>query len=315
MSKFNAFLHKVFILPLPAVAAIAVPSFLFVRIVLGSEVHPIVEYAAYLLSAYGLSLTVAAIAVKIRAVCRDGNEWALIRKIRSVPSGRRLLDDAVFRAEASLYGGLLINLAYVFIKFFSGIYYRSVWFIVLSVYYVILSVVRFLLLHHVRDCPLGQEYCSELRRYRLCAGMLLVLNAALSVMVTLVVVQNQGFEYGGYLIYVMAVYAFYAVIASIVNLIKFRRYHSPVLSAAKAINLTSALVSMLSLETAMIAQFDTADDPSFRRIMTAVTGFVVCGFVLAMAVYMIVKSTRQLKRAAEPPRDGSGDGKVTLQVE
>lgn len=127
--------------------------------------------------------------------------------------------------------------------------------------------------------------------------ILLFLNQALAVIVTLVVVQNKGFEYGGYLIYVMAIYAFYTTILSIINVVKYRRYNSPVLSAVKAVNLTAALVSMLSLETAMLSQFGSADGPIFRRAMTAVTGFCVCVFVLGMAIFMIVRSSKKLKEA------------------
>ena len=37
----------------------------------------------------------------------------------------------------------------------------------------------------------------------------------------------------------------------------YRKYHSPVISAARKVSLAAALVSMLSLETAMLSQFDT----------------------------------------------------------
>ena len=67
------------------------------------------------------------------------------------------------------------------------------------------------------------------------------------------------------------------------------------MSAAKAINLTAALVSMLSLETAMLTQFGAAEDPMFRQIMTASTGAGISMIVLGMAVFMIVRSTKQMK--------------------
>ena len=99
-----------------------------------------------------------------------------------------------------------------------------------------------------------------------------------------------------------AMYAFYATITAVYNVIKFRRYGSPVMSAAKVINLTAALVSMLSLETAMLTQFGAAGDPEFRKMMTASTGAGISILVLGMAVYMIVWSTRQLKRD-EPKKE------------
>lgn len=122
------------------------------------------------------------------------------------------------------------------------------------------------------------------------------MNQALAVIVAIVVKQNKGFEYAGFLIYVMAFYAFYAVITSVINVVKYRKYGSPVMSAAKVINLTAALVSMLSLETAMLAQFGE-DDAMFRQMMTSATGAGVCIIVLGMAVFMIAKSTRILKNS------------------
>lgn len=152
------------------------------------------------------------------------------------------------------------------------------------------------LLHYVRTHGSSEaDEAAELRRYRLCGIILLFMNQALVGIVVLVVTQNSGFEYPGILIYAMAAYAFYAVTIAIINMIKFRKYGSPVMSAAKAINLTAALVSMLSLETAMIAQFGGNDTSMFRQIMTACTGGCVSFFVVVMAVFMIARSTKQLK--------------------
>lgn len=297
MERLKMLLRKIFFLPPGLTILIAVPSFVFVFIMLGTgNDNSLLSYAAYVLSAYALIITVTGISGVIRVMRHGVKNLPLVEKVRSIPVGERYLSDVKFRSEVSLYRGLLINLLYVAMKLFSGIFYHSLWFVALGIYYILLSVMRFLLLHHVRQKPIGQEYVSELRRYRLCAVIMLVMNIALSGIVTLVVVQNNGFEYPGYLIYVMAMYTFYITITAVINVMKYRKYNSPVMSAAKAVNLTAALVSVLSLETAMLSQFGGADDPAFRRIMTAVTGFVVCMIVLGMAVYMIVRSTKQLKR-------------------
>lgn len=299
MGKIKEILKKVFCLPPLPTVVIAVPSFIFVFIMLGIGGHPVLEYLSYSLSAYALVITVTGMPAIIEAASRAVQENPLIKKLRRVPVIGRYLDDGAFRTEVSLYGSVTINFAYVLIKLLSGIYYRSLWFVALAFYYVFLVVTRFVLLHHVRKKPVGQERASEWRRYRLVGCILLFLNLALAVIVTLVVKQNKGFEYGGYLIYVMAIYAFYTTILSIINVVKYRRYNSPVLSAIKAVNLTAALVSMLSLETAMISQFDSGEDPIFRRTMTAVTGFCVCAFVLGMAIFMLVRSSKKLKEMAD----------------
>lgn len=169
--------------------------------------------------------------------------------------------------------------------------YRSEWFIALAVYYILLAVMRFLLV--IRSDT--SDAAAEWRRYRLCGIMLLFMNQALVGIVVFMVHQNKGFEYPGLLIYAMAVYSFYAVTVSVVNIVKTRRQNSPILSAARAINLVAALVSILSLETAMLAQFG-GDDAVFRRVMTGATGGGVCTVVIAMAIYMIWRASKNMKK-------------------
>jgi hypothetical protein len=192
-----------------------------------------------------------------------------------------------------------MNLLYVAVKLVSGIMYQSVWLIAFGIYYLLLAVMRGSLVHYVRSAAakgkqMGEDLKGEFRCYRMCGIVLLFLNQALACIVIYIVHKNQGMTYPGLLIYAMALYAFYAVITAVINVIRFRRQGSPVHSAAKVISLTAALVSMLSLETAMLAQFG-GDDLEFRKIMTSISGGAVCTFVLAMAIYMLVRSTRYLK--------------------
>ena len=122
------------------------------------------------------------------------------------------------------------------------------------------------------------------------------MNQALAGIVAFIVYQNKGYDYPGILIYAMAAYTFYITITAVINLVKFRKHGSPILSAAKAINLVAAMVSMLSLTTAMLSQFGGKNDADFRRIMTGAVGGGVCIIVLGMAVFMIVRSTKKIKQ-------------------
>lgn len=80
-------------------------------------------------------------------------------------------------------------------------------------------------------------------------------------------------------------YTFYAMIVSVINLVKFRKLGSPVLSAAKVLNFIAALMSVIGLQTAMIAQFGTESD-SFRKRMNTITGGVIWLLVILTAVYI-----------------------------
>ncbi|MDE6847643.1 MAG: hypothetical protein K2J99_17985 [Lachnospiraceae bacterium] len=296
--KIKKLLMKIFFVPPIWTLLISVPSFALVIYALaGENVNPVIAYVSYFLSAYALIITMTGIMGVVRFVRHGIDKHPLVRKVLDIPLVGRYLREDMFRAEASLYQGFFINILYAGIKMFSGILYKSVWFVSLSVYYSLLAVMRASLLHFVRKHgSSGEDKAAGLRRYRLCGIILLFMNQALIGIIVLVVSRNSGFEYPGMLIYAMAAYTFYAMTIAVINVVKFRKYGSPVMSAAKVINLTAALVSMLSLETAMITQFGDDEDILFRQIMTVCTGAGITIIVLGMAVYMIVRSTKQLKQ-------------------
>lgn len=190
-----------------------------------------------------------------------------------------------------------MGLFYAGIKLFSGIYCHSFWLIILALYYILLVVMRFSLFTFARRTKKAGEHQElEWEKYRQCGIMLLFMNQILTGIVVYVVVQNRSFEYPGVLIYIMVFYSFYAVIMSVRNMIKVRKYASPLMAAARAIHMTAALVSMISLQTAMITRFGGSDETAFRCVLLSITGGWVCLIVLGMAVYMIVRSTIQLKK-------------------
>ena len=83
----------------------------------------------------------------------------------------------------------------------------------------------------------------------------------------------------------VALYTFYTTIMAVVNLVRDRKSGSPVMAAARGVNLAAALVSMLSLETAMLTQFnDGSKGALFRRAMIGSTGGAVCVLVTVMGL-------------------------------
>ncbi len=97
----------------------------------------------------------------------------------------------------------------------------------------------------------------------------------------------------------MAAYTFYAVILSIVALVRFRRHGSPILSAIKVVNLTAAMVTLLSLEATMLQRFGDADDWIFRGTMIGISGLVASLILLSMSVYMIIQASKKLSKWEE----------------
>ena len=86
------------------------------------------------------------------------------------------------------------------------------------------------------------------------------------------------------------------MILSIIQVIRFRKQGSPVLAAVKIVNLTAAMVSMLSLEAAMIARFGDPSESLFRAKMIGITGFVSCLVFVLISILMIIRATKYLGR-------------------
>ena len=137
----------------------------------------------------------------------------------------------------------------------------------LAVYYVIMAVMRYLLVRYVRIQKIGTSILHEWKRSRICAYILLLINLSLSGAVLMILYQSKGYDYPGIMIYVMALYTFYSTIHSIVDIVRYRKLGSPIMSTAKIVSLSGALVSMLNLETAMFAQFGADMSTENKRIL------------------------------------------------
>ena len=250
-----------------------------------------VAYAVYAAAFYTLCV------VTVFCIIVLPKQYQRIKKrVLSNPFGNRYATDKVFRTKVSLNLSLGINLLYAAVNVLSWYLYQSWWFVCLAVYYGILSVMRFLLVRYVRLNEIGTNRYGELKRSLACSYIMLLLNLFLSGAVLMVVYQNRGYEYHGIMIYVMAMYTFYTATHAIINLIKYRSFESPVMSTAKGISMAAALVSMLNLETAMFAEFGESMSKQDQQLMIMLTGAGISIAVIAMAVNMILRSTKEMKK-------------------
>ena len=256
----------------------------------GLDMHPF-AYVIYVLSFY--TLTVICIACwKVMPVY-----YIKVKvKLHKNKYIDRYMTDAVFNSNVGLHSSLAINLIYVVVNAVSGYLYQTYWFGIFAAYYAIIAMIRFLLVRYVMKHSIGDNYLGELKRARLCAYIMMTVNLALSGAVLMMVFFDRGFQYQGFLIYVIAVYTFYTTTTAIIDMVKYRKYKSPILSITKVIKTASALFSMLFLETAMFAQFGAETAPETKRIMIMLTGAGISITVVAMAIYMIVKTSKEIKQ-------------------
>ena len=253
----------------------------------------ILVYLIYSLSAYSLTIWLAALLGLTKRAKSAMMGSKLMRKAAASPIMGRYFKDLAFRGSISIYQGIAVNLFYVAFRIMAAIRYASVWFLSMSVYYLVLGGLRaYLIVYYRRRTPELERRC-----YHTTAWFLFLLNIPMGGMIVLMVRTDSGFSYPGYVIYLSALYTFYTMITSAINLIRFRRLGSPILSAAKVLHFVAAMMSILGLQTAMISRF-SENGENYRRMMNAITGGFVYGIVILIAIYMLLHG-RYLRKKVE----------------
>lgn len=280
MKKLLAVINK--LLYPPKGVLFLVPPIVFAALIfifVSGQNMSIPAYPIYGMSAYCLLILVLPLPKVIKRM-----KAAVMKGLMISAFGKKYVGDIAFRGSISIYQGMIVNFLYVIFRTAVGIRYASVWFISMAVYYLVLGILRLFLIINYRH----RNTKAETDCYRRTAWLLFLLNLPMGGMILMMVLTDSGYSYPGYVIYLSAMYTFYTMILSVVNLIKFRKLGSPILSAAKVLNFVAALMSVLGLQTAMIAQFSTESE-SFRQMMNAITGGIIWVMVILTAVFMLYR--------------------------
>lgn len=254
------------------------------------SVESILAIMAYLLAFYVLLVICFRVPriIKFFQIFKEKNQYL-----------QKWFSDVHLRMNVSLYSSLIGNTAFALFQLVLGFYYHSYLFVSMFVYYLFLGMMRFILLRHTRTYQSDEALHTQIKTSVLCGWLLLVMNLALAVVVALVILLNETFQNHMIITIGMAAFTFLTFVLAIIDLVRYRKYHSPVYAAAKIINLIAGCVSILTLETTMLATFGTTENQLFSQIMLASTGAVVIGFAVTMSLIMIIKGCKQLKNTAK----------------
>lgn len=244
-----------------------------------------IAYTSYLLSFYALIL----FCIWFYKACQFGNKSIKASHLYSLYEQHSFVVTKI-----QLYFSLVFNFLYGVFKFGIGMYYQSWWFIIFAIYYLLLCTMKIPLARNLKH-KMAKDTQKEYKKLKEIGKILLFLNFIFIGMIVLIIKQNQIIEYKGFLIYLVALYDFYLIIHAIRNVVKYRKNHSPLLTSSKCINLTVAMISLVSLEVAMVCQFGE-NDAHFKLVMTSCMGFGICIINSFMAFFMITKANKSLKQ-------------------
>ena len=259
------------------------------------DANEIIKYFSFLYSAISLIIVICNIKRFYRYVKNKiintriySNSKKKLYKNKYI---EKYFEDIRFKNIVNLCLSSVINFSFIFIKFVDGINNRSLWFISLSIYYFLLTIIRLFLLNNLRKFDKEKEYIV----YKRIGYFIMIINIALVIMILQMVRTNVALAQARYIMYLTALYSFYLIINAIVNVVEYRKYKSPILSSIKIINLLAASVSILMLQTTMIATFGE-NDFEYMKLMNTITGSIISVITLGISTYMIINGQKRLKK-------------------
>lgn len=248
--------------------------------------NDLLSIISYIISAYTLAVTVLRIKDFINFIKIIKTDNRIIRKFT---------EDIHLRLNIILYGSLIWNCIYALFQFVLGITNKSFWFISMSIYYLLLGLMRLFIVKHTKLYKPREQYSKEVKKYLLCGWILLIMNVFVAIIVFFMVHWNRTFYHHEITTITIAAYTFATFTMAIINYVKYRKFHSPIYSATRLINIVAASVSIITLESTMLTSFGKDITPQFRQLMLALTGGAISIFVIVIAIIMIVNGYRQLK--------------------
>ena len=177
----------------------------------------------------------------------------------------------------SALSSLVFNIAFAIYHLAFGLITSSWWLLTLGSYYLVLSVVRFVVLRSKS----GEYFIAKFTGW-----MLILLSVPLAVTVILSVVRDRGHERHMIVMIAMAAYAFTKITLTTIKLIKARRSTSATLITLRNISFADAFVSVFALQRSMLVSFEGMTEAEIV-IMNATLGSAVCVIVFLLGVNLV----------------------------
>ena len=181
------------------------------------------------------------------------------------------------RTSKLALASLSFNIAFAGYHLITGLVTSSWWLVTLGSYYLVLSIVRFVVLRSKSQ----ERFVTKFTGW-----MLMLLSIPLAGTVLLSVVRDRGLKLHMIVMIAMAVYAFTKITLATIKLIKARRSTSATLITLRNISFADAFVSIFALQRSMLVSFEGMTEVEIV-IMNATLGSAVCVIVFLLGINLL----------------------------
>ena len=192
------------------------------------------------------------------------------------------------RTQKLALASLTFNTSFAIYNLVFGLSISSWWLLTLGSYYLVLSIVRFVVLRHKAE----ERFIA-----RFTGWMLMILSIPLAGTVALSVVRDRGHELHMIVMIAMAAYAFTRLTIATINLIKTRLSSSATIITLRNISFADAFVSIFALQRSMLVSFEGMSETEIV-IMNAALGSATCVLTFLLGVNLVRSTTIKFNRKA-----------------
>lgn len=193
--------------------------------------------------------------------------------------------DYQFKTLATSTLSALVGLGFTVFNVVLGIVYKSVWNISISVYYVLLAIVRGIVVHSQRKVNVAdnQKKQEQYKRIYFKTHILMIfMDMCLIAPIVYMVIGERSYEYGLIPAIAMAAYTTYRITIGIINLGKSRKQENIFIKELRTVDLQDSLVAVLTLQNALIIA-----NGSDMQSMLALTAWTSAGIWLMIVIFTV----------------------------
>lgn len=210
---------------------------------------------------------------------------------------KRQKQDYIFNTIIGSLMSFCVTVLFALYNGFLGIHNLSVWHGSICVFYLLLAMIRGTILltkkNNIKRDEIKRNYYSR-RTFIISAVMLLILNLALILPISLMVILEKPVNMGLIPAITMATYTTYRIIIASIHMNKQRRIsrNDPLVAELRIINFIEALVSVLTLQNTLIVVNQTASDSNDMLILSAVSSAVIYLVIVYITIHMLIKGLK-----------------------
>lgn len=193
----------------------------------------------------------------------------------------------------STWISILMPLGFAIFNLVLGLIHSSIWNTCISVYYFLLLIIRAIL--YVGNRYTKKDNKVQIKKiYIISQIVLFITNISLIAPISLLASYQKEVKFGMIPAIAMATYSTYKITMAIINYSRARKYYGLIEREKRQINLYDALVSILTLENALIMVNGGNNDKNMA-LLSMISSLVIYSFIVISSIVLFTKEIKNNK--------------------